>query len=804
MANFDNIIQEINTNLPDNNSQAITAAKLRTTLIDLTTQIDTVQDDFETTVNNSLANITVDNLTSSETEKALSANQGQELKNRANTFVFTGAGNDLVSYRIYCYANHKYRLYPSKTNIDFTGITYTNTQYVCLGIYNYDENYENPVTLYYRGCNDLTSPYQEYYDITAQQNGYITISIRAAVNESFKFIAIDTTSNNAEDETNLYNPLVNTLANAKDVSKLQMKLEDVDGYEEKIQPTYVSEEGVGIRENGTEFNTAGWQYGTFSLPQNAKRVRFKVLNYISSTTPTAGWQILDENDIVLYSSAYEHTSQATTTEDFFVEIPNGGTKLKTNIKSPVMNDFYCYVQYGDIVNDLIPKTEYIVDLSYVKKSGAIIDSTGNYISSNSSKSSIIKIEKNKGNILRIEANGQQGFIVSFLKSLPTINQPVDVPTTFSPRYSYGAQAVVEIEIEQDFNYLYILMQNSSGNNTTPVIKYMTKKTLNILAIGNSNDITSLAYIPKILQQILPDYNITLGVAYIGLGNISNHLYMYNNGNPLPYNGYIQALDKYAYYYVWRNAWYYETKLVGYTLRDMLKSRNWDIVKFELQRADYTKLLSDDPAKKAEVLTNIKDLRNIVLNEVNANNKFKFITSIGGITKDTTYDSFTDYYNDYPKEVYSVIKNNVGCDFFLPIGTAVNIARTNSELSQIGTPTTGGTLYPLLFNDNTHLNAGFPCLLSAYTVIVSILKNLHIDGSIYNKNLWVPTNTTAVAIGAQATGEPNTSNRKMTYGLSLGTEDSQGNIIERNITASKEIAIIANNTIPELSNDNYTF
>lgn len=803
MADFTDIIQEINTNLPDNNTQSITAEKLRTTLIDLTTKIDDVQDDFETMVNNSLANITVDNLTSSETEKALSANQGQELKNRSNTFVFTGAGNDLVSYRIYCYANHKYRLYPSKTDIDFSGITYTNTQYVCLGIYNYDENYQNPITLYYRGCNDLTSSYQEYYDITAQQNGYITISIRAAVDESFKFIAIDTTSNNAEDETNLYNPLDNTLANAKDASKLQMKLEDVDGYEEKIQPTYVSEEGVGIRENGTEFNSTGWQWGTFNLPQNAKRVRFQVINYITSTTPTAGWQILDDNDIVLYSSAYEHTAQATTTEDFFVEIPNGGTKLKTNIKSSVMNNFYCYVQYGDIVNDLIPKTEYIVDLSYVKTSSAVIDSTGNYVSS-SSKSSIIKIEKNKGNIIRIEANGQNGFIISFLKSLPTINQPVDVPTTFSPRYSYGAQAVVEIEIEQDFNYLYILRQNNSGNNTTPVIKYMTKKTLNILAIGNSNDITSLAYIPKILQQILPDYNITLGVAYIGVGNISNHLYMYNNGNPLPYNGYIQELDKYAYYYVWRNAWYYETKLVGYTLRDMLKSRNWDIVKFELQRADYTKLLSDDPAQKAEVLSNIKSLRDIVLNEVNTENKFKFITSIGGITKDTTYDSFTDYYNDYPKEVYSIIKNNVGCDFFLPIGTAVNIARTNSELSQIGTPTTGGTLYPLLFNDNTHLNAGFPCLLSAYTVIVSILKNLHINGSIYNKNLWVPTNTTAVAIGAQATGEPNPSNRKMTYGLSLGTEDSQGNIIERNITASKDIAIIANNTIPDLTTDDYSF
>lgn len=42
MSNFDNIIQEINTNLPDNTTQEITAIKLRTTMIDLTETIDEV------------------------------------------------------------------------------------------------------------------------------------------------------------------------------------------------------------------------------------------------------------------------------------------------------------------------------------------------------------------------------------------------------------------------------------------------------------------------------------------------------------------------------------------------------------------------------------------------------------------------------------------------------------------------------------------------------------------------------------------------------------------------------------------
>lgn len=90
MANFDNIIQEINTNLPDNNTQSITAAKLRTTLIDLTEQIDTVQDDFETEINEAIADIDpkfetnqnindvsiVNNLITGGADNVLSAEQG--------------------------------------------------------------------------------------------------------------------------------------------------------------------------------------------------------------------------------------------------------------------------------------------------------------------------------------------------------------------------------------------------------------------------------------------------------------------------------------------------------------------------------------------------------------------------------------------------------------------------------------------------------------------------------------------------------------------------------------------------------
>lgn len=106
MANFDNIIQEINTNLPDNNTQSITAEKLRTTLIDLTEKIDDVQDDFETTltgefdtlqgqVETALDNLIVDNLTSDSSTSALSANQGRVLNERIESIEYNL--NDCIS-----------------------------------------------------------------------------------------------------------------------------------------------------------------------------------------------------------------------------------------------------------------------------------------------------------------------------------------------------------------------------------------------------------------------------------------------------------------------------------------------------------------------------------------------------------------------------------------------------------------------------------------------------------------------------------------------------------------------------------
>lgn len=61
MADYSEIIQEINTNLPDNTEQLITAEILRETLIDFVNEVEDTEDDLETTIQNKQDTLTFDN-----------------------------------------------------------------------------------------------------------------------------------------------------------------------------------------------------------------------------------------------------------------------------------------------------------------------------------------------------------------------------------------------------------------------------------------------------------------------------------------------------------------------------------------------------------------------------------------------------------------------------------------------------------------------------------------------------------------------------------------------------------------------
>ena len=130
MADFTEIIQEINTNLPDNTTQSITAAKLRTTLIDLTNEIDNQQDEFETAAMADIQSAIdiVENGVRFETNQLIT--ETKIVNNLVN-----GGENDVLS------AEMGKRLNDNNSYLEaFTDYTFIEHQ--AGGIYTYVTNYE--------------------------------------------------------------------------------------------------------------------------------------------------------------------------------------------------------------------------------------------------------------------------------------------------------------------------------------------------------------------------------------------------------------------------------------------------------------------------------------------------------------------------------------------------------------------------------------------------------------------------------------------------------------------------------------
>ena len=198
MANFDNIIQEINTNLPDNNTQSITAAKLRTTLIDLTTTIDNEQDSFETniteSVSQSLSEIVSNDLSSSSTSTSVSSFNGKILNKNSNVFYFSGKGNSYFRVSpIPILRQHKYKVYIKNTTPNMTGVTSGNK----LAIY-FVEADDNDTTLEAKYTVAYNATMQSEYTVWNTNWDYLRISMKMAEGETNNIILVDITEDDED------------------------------------------------------------------------------------------------------------------------------------------------------------------------------------------------------------------------------------------------------------------------------------------------------------------------------------------------------------------------------------------------------------------------------------------------------------------------------------------------------------------------------------------------------------------------------------------------------------------------------
>ena len=296
MSDFSNIIQEINTNLPDNNTQSITAVKLRTTLIDLTNAIETEQTDFE-------EGFVVNNLDSTETGKSLSAEQGRQLKLMGATISIEGNDDTAVKNYVYCYVGHKYRIYVDNTEPGWSNISYTSSSNLLFEICVVDESDSVISTLYDRGCNDKVTPLQNYYDIEVSSNGLLRIRLRANVGSTIKMYVCDITALSELDLT------------VQDINRVFSSEIDIDPVSTITSNFWRGEIGDSIT-TGSSSSTRGGQY---SVTPGQK------FNFFSKfTTGTTGvWSIIYTNSdgTILYrygrasSSVHEYTGTTTVPEN---------------------------------------------------------------------------------------------------------------------------------------------------------------------------------------------------------------------------------------------------------------------------------------------------------------------------------------------------------------------------------------------------------------------------------------------------------------------------------------------------------
>lgn len=320
----------------------------------------------------------------------------------------------------------------------------------------------------------------------------------------------------------------------------------------------------------------------------------------------------------------------------------------------------------------------------------------------------------------------------------------------------GRTSKVQVFYGSRNSFAYHRYYDSSSGNWTAWYGEGKKKHLKMLCVGNSYNQDIMAYLPPIMQEILPDYELAFGSLYTASAGLANHIAWFNDDT------------KYTVFNYWKpnaTAWERQSGSSGKTLAQALAMEDWDIIATQGTTSD---VLTD--ASIATMITNARTLLRIF--QSNAPKPFScvwfehFPRPNGSLSED---DMFLRY-----KASVEAVMANLGITGYIPTGTAIQNARTNLTLKALGD---GGDM---LYSDDTHLQAGIPALISAYTIANKLLEwSGNGDRSVL-ASTWMPTAENVVAINAS-----NGSGGGMTHG------DPQG-VTTANVQAAQEIAMLAVN------------
>lgn len=433
------------------------------------------------------------------------------------------------------------------------------------------------------------------------------------------------------------------------------------------------------------------------------------------------------------------------------------------------------------------------------------------------------------------------------------------------------------------------MVDAHNDPRVTVSVYPVQNELNILVLGNSFSMDAFAYLPPVLDELLPDYNVNYSVAYRGSASIEDHLMLYRNAIDPDFVGPVTDRT-YTVYNQWdpaAGAWKRDAPSAahpenGRDLPYIMNQRAWDVIYVQpassvtneqavldtivtpgrellrllqkLSRKPFTYLMGqwlsqgrkvsdytwelgaidangadDDSVIHIDPVSHESAAARVRTSLISLTGGTRYLISVpetleaeihtysagsvhtgtlpfasGGIwyEEDTNtqirvvakYPSAAgepdsdipesaaqkiDVFADRGEEIFpymvnamSLVSGSLGINGYIPIGTAIQDARTIADFVELGY--TKNLLY-----DGQHMQAGLAPLLAAYTISMYILDMLGEKNVAVYRSSFVPTQENVEKINAwKATGAT-----PMTHGQAEG-------VTTANILAAQEIAAMA--------------
>lgn len=236
-----------------------------------------------------------------------------------------------------------------------------------------------------------------------------------------------------------------------------------------------------------------------------------------------------------------------------------------------------------------------------------------------------------------------------------------------------------------------------------------KKRVRLLAIGNSYSDDALAYVPYIIKNMGVDIELQIGILMESSTSLSDHVSNFEGQTAAYSYRLFDSLNG-----IWED---YSSK----TIQWALDNYEWDIISLQQVSSGAFNWSTYQPY--------LNKLINYIGGYVGYPIKFCWYevqsrpasVNSGANWSDATIDS---HFEDIAENAQKVLQQTA-CEFVVPVGTAIQNARTIAEIKALGAYADNANntshLGYLAASDGVHLQEGLPCQIAAYTFVLALIK-----------------------------------------------------------------------------------